>query len=251
MRLAWVRIAALADKELRHIMRDVRVLYLALAMPLVMLLIFGFGVSFDVEHVPLAVVDLDDSQASRGVRRRLLSGERFDDGGSFGDVDGALAAVVRGEAMLVVAFERGFARDLARGREPGVQLLIDGSDNSTATQARLWAEQSLVAAIKAVGRDGNVALPLEVRPFLQFNPSGRSAVFLVPGIAAYVLSLVAVLLTALTVAREWEEGSMLQLFVTPVRHVEIVVGKLLPYLGLGLLAVLLVVAAGGHSKENE
>jgi ABC-2 type transport system permease protein len=247
--LALRRTLALADKEVRHVLRDPRTLYMALAMPAVLLLLFGFGVSFDLDHLPVAFLDLDRTAASRSLRTRLAADDLFDDLfveaeelATSVDVEGAL---VSGRALLVVVVERGFAAALSRGQAGRVQLLIDGSDNSSAVQARARAE----TAVRALGLsvNGSVAQKplLEARTFTRFNPEARSAVFLVPGITAYVLAIVAVLLTALTVAREWERGSMAQLFATPVGRLEIVLGKLLPYLVLGMLAVLLVLAVGG------
>jgi ABC-2 type transport system permease protein len=242
MNPALRRILALADKEVRHVLRDVRTVYLALAMPLVMLLLFGFGVSFDLEHLPVAFVDLDQTSLSRAVRRRVLADDVFDDAGLLADGAAAERALIAGEAAMVVVLERGLSRDLARGDRVSVQLLLDGSDNASATQARARGEQALRAILASLTpRRGP---PVELRTITRFNPSGKSAVFLVPGISAYVLAMVAVLLTALTVAREWERGSMAQLFATPVTRLEIVLGKLLPYLVLGMLAVLLVIAAG-------
>jgi ABC-2 type transport system permease protein len=247
--LALRRTLALADKEVRHVLRDVRTLYLALAMPAVLLLLFGFGISFDLDHLPVAFLDLDRTEASRNLRARLLADDLFDD--LFAEAEelesgaDAESVLVSGRALMVVVVERGFSAALSRGEAARVQLLIDGSDNSSAVQARARAE----TAVRALGLSANgAAAPtpmIEARTFTRFNPEGRSAVFLVPGIAAYVLAIVAVLLTALTVAREWERGSMAQLFATPVGRLEIVLGKLLPYLVLGLLAVLLVIAVGG------
>jgi ABC-2 type transport system permease protein len=248
--LALRRTLALADKEVRHVLRDPRTLYMALAMPAVLLLLFGFGVSFDLDHLPVAFLDLDRSEASRSLRTRLAADDLFDDLfveaeelATSADVEREL---ISGRALMVMVIERGFSAALARGETGRVQLLIDGSDNSSAVQARARAE----TAVRALGLsvNGSVAQKplLEARTFTRFNPEGRSAVFLVPGITAYVLAIVAVLLTALTVAREWERGSMAQLFATPVGRLEIVLGKLLPYLVLGLLAVLLVLAVGGY-----
>jgi len=245
------RIYAMADKEVRHVLRDPRTLYMALAMPALLLLLFGFGVSFDLDHLPVAFVDLDHTEASRTLRSRLVADDLFDD--LFEDAEAlttgadAERALVSGDALMVVVIGRGFSRELAAGGAPSVQLLIDGSDNASAVQARGRAE----VAVRAIGltvADAPRAVPasgIEARSFTRFNPEGRSAVFLVPGITAYVLAIVAVLLTALTVAREWERGSMAQLFATPVGRLEIVIGKLLPYLVLGMLAVLLVLAVGG------
>ncbi len=240
------RIWALSAKEVRHILRDPRSLYLALGMPVVMLLLFGYGVSFDLDRLPLAFVDLDESESSREVRRRFTAGSEFVDAGLV-EADEAEGLLVSGEVMAVVVFERGFERHLRRGERAGVQVLVDGSENSGATQTRAKAELvgrvlGLSAALRTPSPGAGA--PLEARTWTRFNPEGRSAVFLVPGIIAYVLAIVAVLLTALTVAREWERGSMAQLFATPVGRLEIVIGKLLPYLVIGALAVLLVIAVG-------
>lgn len=244
------RVMALADKEVRHVLRDPRTLYLALVMPVLLLLLFGFGVSFDLQHVPVAFLDYDRSEASRTLRQRLLADDLFDDAGDL--VDGARAerALVRGEVQLVVVIERGLSRALARGTAPQVALWVDGSDNASAVQARSRAELALrMLGTTLTARSVPRAPLIEARPFTRYNPEGRSAVFLVPGLTAYVLAIVAVLLTALTVAREWERGSMLQLFATPVGRLEIVLGKLLPYLVLGALAVLLVLAVGGYAFD--
>ena len=245
------RIGALADKEVRHMLRDPRTLYLALAMPVVLLLLFGFGVSFDLTHVPVAFVDYDRTEVTRALRRRFAADDLFEDVRDAGETlaNGAEAerALVAGELQLAVVIERGFTRALETGGSPKIQLLIDGSDNASAVQARSRAEVAVRAVVMSIAADGG-PLPtpaIEARSFTRFNPEARSAIFLVPGIAAYVLAIIAVLLTALTVAREWERGSMMQLFATPVSRGEIVAGKLLPYLVIGGIAVLLVMAVGG------
>ena len=248
--LALRRTLALADKEVRHVLRDPRTLYMALAMPALLLLLFGFGISFDLDHLPVAVLDLDRTEQSRSLRTRLSADDLFDDLfieaeelSTSAEVEQAL---VSGRALMVMVIERGFSAALARGESARVQLLIDGSDNSSAVQARARAESAVRALGLSLAGSMRPEPAIEARTFTRFNPEGRSAVFLVPGIAAYVLAIVAVLLTALTVAREWERGSMAQLFATPVGRLEIVLGKLLPYLVLGLLAVLLVLAVGGY-----
>lgn len=245
------RVFALSAKEVRHVLRDPRTLYLALGMPVVMLLLFGYGVSFDLERLPVAFVDRDRTEASRTLEARFFSGDQFAEAATPDDEREAEQLLVGGRVSLVVVVPRGFERDLSRGERATVQLLVDGSDTNTAVQARAKAETAMrVLGISLVTRAVSLrAMPVEARTFTRFNPEGRSAVFLVPGIAAYVLAIVAVLLTALTVAREWERGSMAQLFATPVGRLEIVVGKLLPYLALGSLAVLLVLAVGSWVFE--
>jgi ABC-2 type transport system permease protein len=246
VRRFFQRVFALAGKEVRHVLRDPRSLYLALGMPVVMLLLFGFGVSFDLAHLPVAFVDLDGTASSRDLRARFTAGDQFDDAGMLASGEAAEEALVAHRAIAVVVIPDGFESDLRRRQPTEIQLLVDGADNNTAVQARAKAEMSLrVLGLSMATRDvGSRSAPIETRTWTRFNPEGRSAVFLVPGIAAYVMALVAVLLTALTIAREWERGSMAQLFATPVGRLEIILGKLLPYLVLGTLAVLLVLAVG-------
>jgi ABC-2 type transport system permease protein len=239
------RMLAMAGKEVQHIRRDVRTLYLALAMPVLMLVLFGFGISFDVDHLELAVVDQDRTEASRELVRHFTAAHEFTVTQEGTSPEEAMQALRRGHAVAVLVVPRSFSQDVARGGAQ-VQFLLDGADGNTATQA-LGKAQALVQAASQRFRPPGVTLPappLEVRVRTLFNPTGRSALYLVPGLAAYLLAIVAVLITALTVAREWERGSMEQLFATPVGRLEIVVGKLLPYLGIGLLQVLLVLTVG-------
>ncbi|MCA9632075.1 MAG: ABC transporter permease, partial [Myxococcales bacterium] len=240
------RVLAIAEKEVRHVTRDPRTLIMAFAMPVAMLLLFGYGMSFDLDNLQVAVMDQDQSESSRAMTRRLVANDDFSLVRSLDDLDDAKVALVAGDALAVLIIERDFERDLNRGRDVQLGLWLDGSDANSALQARAKAEAvvSTAAAEAAAGARINSPLPIEVRTFTRFNPQGLSAVFLVPGITAYLLAIVAVLLTALTVAREWEQGSMAQLFATPVSRLEIVVGKLLPYLVLGSLTVLLVLAVG-------
>lgn len=239
------RTLAMAGKEVQHIRRDIRTLYLALAMPVLMLVLFGFGISFDVDHLELAVVDQDRSEASRELVRHFTAAQEFSVVQEAPSPEEAMRALRSGHAVAVLAVPHGFSEDVARGSAQ-VQLLLDGADGNTATQA-LGKAQALaqVAAQRFAPAGASLpAPPLEVRVRTLFNPTGRSALYLVPGLASYLLAIVAVLITALTVAREWERGSMEQLFATPVGRLEIVVGKLLPYLGIGLLQVLLVITVG-------
>lgn len=239
------RTLAMAGKEVQHIRRDVRTLYLALAMPVLMLVLFGFGISFDVDHLELAVVDQDRSTASRELVRHLTAGGEFTVVHEGTSPEEALSALRRGRAVAALVVPHGFAQELGRG-EAQVQFLVDGADGNTANQALAKAQALVDVAARRLGPAGAPLLspPVEVRLRTLFNPTGRSALFLVPGLASYLLAIVAVLITALTVAREWERGSMEQLFATPVGRLEIVVGKLLPYLGIGLLQVLLVLTVG-------
>jgi ABC-2 type transport system permease protein len=240
-----LRVGAMAAKETLHVRRDPRTLALGLAMPVVMLLLFGYGVSFDLERIPLAVADMDRSPDSRQLARAFLAPGEFALAREAG-ADEAEAMFRRGEALAVLAIPADYGRDLARGEASGVQLLVDGSDAVTANQVLAKADAIALAVSQrqaaALGLSG--APPLQVKVWTRYNPEGRSAVFIVPGMAAYLMAIAAVILTALAVASEWERGSMEQLFASPVGRLEIILGKLLPYLGLGMLQLLLVLAVG-------
>lgn len=232
----------MSAKEVLHIRRDPRTLYMALAMPVIMLLLFGFGLSFDVDRIPLLLVDGDGSASSRELGRKVLGSHEFESaaGGSVRDAEQMLR---RGQVMAALLIPAGYQRELLAGRDSPVELLVDGSDGNMARQ--------IMGKIDAILRHHSLsrlavaqARPLAVKVFTLFNPAGNSAFFLVPGLAAYLLAIAAVLLTALTVAAEWERGSMEQLFASPVGRLEIVLGKLLPYLALGMLQLLLVITLG-------
>jgi ABC-2 type transport system permease protein len=240
-----LRLGAISAKEAIHIRRDPRTLYLALVMPVVMLVLFGYGVSIDVERAPLAIADGDRTAESRALVTAFTAARELE---RVRDVDpGEVERLFRrGEVLAALVVPRGYAEDLARGRDGHVQLLVDAADAVTANQVLAKAEaiarsESLRRAERALPAR---TPPLAVKVWTRYNPAARSAVFIVPGLAAYLLAIAAVLLTALTIAGEWERGSMEQLFASPVGRVEIVAGKLLPYLGLGLVQLLLVLGVG-------
>jgi ABC-2 type transport system permease protein len=235
----------MAAKETLHIRRDPRTLYLALGMPVVMLFLFGYGVSFDLDRIPVAVADRDRTEASRLLTRTLTASRELV---TVGDVapEEAERLFRAGEALAVLVVPDGYGAQVRRGERAEVQLLVDGADPVVANAllakadalARAETRRLAGAALSSAGP------PLEVKISSRYNPASRSALFMVPGLVAYLLAVSAVLLTALTVAGEWERGSMEGLFASPVGRLEIVAGKLLPYLALGVLEILLVVALG-------
>ena len=242
----FIRLFALAHKELLHVVRDPQVIYLALGMPLVMLFIFGYAVTFDLNEVHLAVLDRDRTPASRQFLTAMSAGGTFKLGQRL-DSEQQAQALFRGGAVKgVVVIPEGFSRDLARGQTASVQLLMDGADGTTTRVAMGYAmgvgQQQTIKLLRASGAGGE--LPIEPRVRTWFNPQMRSAVFVVPGLVAVILTMLSVLLSALSIAREWERGSMEQLFTTPVGRLSVVLGKLLPYVGLGMLQFLLVIAMG-------
>jgi ABC-2 type transport system permease protein len=235
----------MAWKEALHVRRDPRTLYLALGMPVIMLFLFGYGVSFDLERMPVGIADQDRTETSRALVDAVVASREFEEVARVAPED-APRLFRAGEALAVLLVPEGYGRDVAEGRRTAVQLLVDGSDAVAANQvlakadALVRAETRRLAGAALAGEP----MPVRVQVWTRYNPAGRSSLFMVPGIAAYLLAIGAVLLTALAVAGEWERGSMEQLFASPVGRLEIVVGKLLPYLVLGMIELQLIIAFG-------
>jgi len=241
-----VRTAAIAHKELLHFLRDYQAIYLALGMPLVLVILFGYAVTFDLEQAGLAVADQDRSSASRRLVEALEASDAFRVDVVLQRPDEAAALFRRGKVKAAVVIPRGFGARLTRGGTAAFQLLLDGADGTVArTTLGYMSGISQAQTLQLLARAGLTAdLPIETRVRTWYNPRQKSALFIVPGLVAFVLAIIAVLLTALTVAREWERGSMEQLFSTPVGRLPVVLGKLAPYVALGFLQMLLVVTAG-------
>jgi len=240
------RIRAIAQKEVFHILRDPQILVFALGMPVALILLFGYAVSFDVEHIPLAVVDQDHSSESRALVAAFTAQDLFELVAERETAEAVEPLLRRNVARAALIIPQGYSRDVHRGETATAQLLLDGADNMSASIALGYANS--IALAQSLGRArvqlGGFEMPVEARVRTLFNPRLESSVVLVPGLMVIVLVLVAVMLTALTVAREYERGSMEQLFATPVGRLEIILGKLAPYFALGLVQVLLVLVTG-------
>ncbi len=240
------RIFAIARKESLHVQRDPQALYLALGMPIMLLLLFGYGVSFDMDELPVVLVDEDGTPESRAITDAVFASGDLRIAGTARSADAAHQIFADREANAVLVLPRGLSESIARGEPVEAQLLVDGVEANSAAQLQGKAEAAMRAASLSLGASPAMAMspPTETRLSTWFNPEERSQLFLVPGLAAYILAIVAVLLTALTVSREWDRSSIQQLFVTPVRTWEIVMGKLLPYFTLGVIAELIVFVTG-------
>lgn len=247
----WRRIAAVTRKELLHIVRDPRSLGMALAVPLVMLLLFGVALTLDVDRIPTLVYDADRSPQSRELIARF-------DGSRFFDITGYTVLyeeierrVDAGAVLMGLVIPPDFSRELLAGRRARVQILLDGSDSNTASialgyvNALLGAYELDIRAEAQRRRLGRVVKPpAEARLRVWYNTELKSKNYIVPGLIAVILMIIAALLTSLTIAREWETGTMEQLLSTPLRPAEIVLGKMLAYFGVGAADTLTAILAG-------
>jgi ABC-2 type transport system permease protein len=241
-----LRLRAIARKEWIQLKRDTRSIILAFVLPIFLLLFFGYAISWDVNDIPIAVLDQDRSPQSRSLV------EAFQSSGYFTITEYLESATVADERLVgddvlgVLAIPPGFERDLgAPGDAAQVQLLLDGSDANTATIALNYADAIVVRfGMRAAQGGRRLAPPIALEARTWYNPNLESRHMIVPGLIAVIMSIIAAMLTALTIAREWERGTMEQLAATPVSRVEVVIGKLLPYLGIGLFDVAVTVVAG-------
>ena len=249
--LALRRIYAVARKEMLHILRDPRSLGMAIAIPMLLLVLFGYALTLDVDEVPMVVWDQDSSQVSREFLSRFLGSRYFSLRGHSQDYKQIERAIDSGDALVGLVIPAGFAGQIESGREASVQMIVDGSDSTTATIAMGYADvvtqnYSQDIALRQVQRVGgqSLNLPLDIRPRVWFNADMESKNYIIPGLIAVIMMVIAALLTSLTVAREWERGTMEQLISTPVKGWELILGKLLPYFVIGMLDVSLAVLMG-------
>ncbi|WP_031497020.1 ABC transporter permease [Bryobacter aggregatus] len=241
---------AITRKEFLHIVRDPRSLYMALAIPLLLLLLFGYALSLDVDQVPTAVYDLDRSSASRDLIEQFRGSRYFRIVADVATPADMNRSIDRGTALVGVLINPGFGDDLKAGREAKVQLVLDGSDSNTASIALGYAT-SLVALYGAQLRvEGQERLGapkakgIDARIRVIFNSDLKSRNYIVPGLIAVILMIIAAVLTSLCVAREWENGTMEQLLSTPLRPVEFLLGKLAAYFAIGMVDMVISILTG-------
>jgi ABC-2 type transport system permease protein len=245
------RVRAIARKEFLHVLRDPRSLAMAIAIPMLLLVLFGYALTLDVDDVPMAVWDQDGSPASRDLVSRFAGSRYFLVRAYVRTYRDLEEAIDRREALVGLVIPPDFGGKVEAGRTTPVQLLVDGSDSNTATIAIGYAEivaltHSQDVTLRVARRLGAAAprAPLDVRHRVWFNTDLQSKNYIIPGLIALIMMIIAALITSLTVAREWERGTMEQLISTPVKGTELILGKLIPYFALGMLDVLLAVLMG-------
>ena len=229
------RTLAIAIKELLQLRRDLRTALTLLAMPVLLLFIYGYALSFDVQHIRLAVVDEDGGRAARDVKDAFLESGYFDLVAYGGDIRTLDHMFDAGSAQAALIVPPRYGDDLAAHRRTTLQFVLDGSDSQTATTILGYARQ-IVASVSPVVPGGARDGPVAGVPLVWYNPDMASARFLVPGLLAFIMMVTAVIATALAVVREKERGTMESLRATPLRAIELLGGKTLPYLLVSFVA---------------
>jgi ABC-2 type transport system permease protein len=240
------RIAAIAHIETLLILRDKRSLVLAFILPLLLLILFGSSLSFDVRNIPLAIWDQDHTPASRALIAAFQGSPYYRIVAFREGYPDLIRDIDRGKAFVVLVIPPDFTRRLNRGQAAQVQFIIDGTDSTTAGISRGYIQgiiEKYNVTLQPKDVQRAIGLPFDLAIRIWFNPEMESRNFLVPGLMASILMIIAALLTSLTLAREWENGTMETLLSLPLRPLEVVIGKLVPYFAIGMLNITILLLA--------
>lgn len=248
--MSW-RVFVIAWKELLQLRRDRLTAAMMFALPIVQLLLFGYAINTDVRHIATVVMDDDRSAASRDLVRSAESTGFYDVVGhvtSYAEIERAIRS---NEARVAFVIPARYSENLAVGRAASVQLVVDGSDpqvvaSATNTAASLIAARSASLSVERLSARGLLQPPqgISLEPSILYNPDLRTAVYIVPGLTGVILTMTMVMITAMALARERERGTLEQLIVSPVKSVELIVGKIIPYVGIGYVQMIVILTLG-------
>ena len=237
------RLGAVVNKEFIHIMRDSRSLAMAFLMPVILLFIFGYGITLDIKSIDMGIYDMDKTAESR----ELI--DRFKASGYFrivGTVDGTKEIdrlIDRNIAQMILAVPKGFSESVKKGIPVDIQGIFDGSDANTTSIAMGYTDAITSRYSLSKGQTGSPG-QVDLRLRVWYNPELKSRWFIIPGLIAIIMGVISALLTSLTVSREWEQGTMEQLLSTPIHPVDLFLGKIAPYFLIGIIDVVISVAVG-------
>lgn len=242
------RIWAIAKKEMIQLLHEPRTLAMVFVVPVVMVLIFGYVAGADIKNVKFAVVDYDHTAVSREMVAKIEHSRFFINQGFLASEEEMGPKLDAGEIKIGLVIPKGFSRDIDRHNQPQIQVLTDGTDSNTATIAQNYflsiinslSQNISRAAVLKSGSGQSLASPINFMYRVYYNPELKAAYFMVPGVTVMVLLLITTMLTALSIVKEKERGTIEQIMVTPVKAWEFILGKLLPFPFIGMMDVLLV-----------
>ena len=232
---------SVARKEFIHVRRDPITIFIALMIPMVQLTIFGYALDTDIKHIRTAVCNLDNRAASRELIDKFAATQYYDIVEYVRSDEALRQAIVDGRVHVGIKIPPDYSERVSRGQGARILVLVDGSDSQMAFRAQSTAVSlGLRLSIQQANKLAIANPPIDVRPRTLFNPDMRSANFMVPGLLGVIMQLVTVMLTALSIVREKENGTLEQLLVTPVSKLGLMIGKLIPYAVLGVVETGLV-----------
>jgi ABC-2 type transport system permease protein len=245
------RLLAVARKEFIHLLRDPRSLAIGIALPIIMLLLFGFALTMDVDQVPIVIWNQNQDPLARDFVGHFQASRYFLITGFVDHYSDVERAIDKRKAMAGLIIPVDFSQQLQSGKTATVQWIVDGSDSNTATLAtgyaqsvtQIFSRDIQVSHLELYGKSAP-KVPLDLRSRVWFNADMESRNYIIPGLIAVIMMVIAGLLTSLTIAREWDTGTMEQLISTPVKVPELIIGKLIPYFCIAFLDVLIAVLMG-------
>lgn len=247
--MSLTRFLAVAKKEIVQVLRDSRSFTIVLIMPVILVLLFGYGVNLDLKHLPIYVYDRDGRQQSQDLLKRFQASDYFEIVRVVNSYADLTRSIDDGHAKMGIVIPWDFSQRLRDGRSAQLQALVDGTDDNTANVVIGYAQAVVEGYSSEIQLDwlrdrGQIAepSPVAVETRTWYNEDLESSAFIVPGVLALVMSVIGAFLTSLTIAREWERGTMEQLISTPVTPLEIMLGKLVPYFAIGMVDVIICAA---------
>lgn len=245
------RIKPIIIKEFRQIKRDKRTLGILLLIPAFMLIMFGYALNFDVKHIPLAVYDGDKTKTSREFVNNFLHSEYFELKYYLNTANEADTLLGEEKVKVAIIIPQNFANQLLTGKETSIQVIADGVNSNNATTAvgyinAITQEYSIKVLVNALARTGRsgALLPIDYRPRIWYNPELKSVKFMIPGLISFILMIVSVISTALSIVKEKERGTMEQITVSPIKPIELIIGKTIPYVIISIIAGIIILIFG-------
>lgn len=237
----------IVKKEFRQVRRDKRVLTILTLIPALLLLLNGYALNFDVKHITMAVYDGEKSKQSREFVQNFISSGYFDYTVSLNDYNEVKSLVDEGKVKLALVIPTNFSRELLSGREATVQVIVDGMDANSATTiigyaqavTLQYSQKIILQNLSKIGRKSFI--PINYQMKIWYNPELKSAKFLVPGLIAFILAITGVIATSLSIVKEKERNTIEQINVSPIRTVYVIIGKMIPYAVISLIAAALVI----------
>lgn len=241
-----LRVKAIARKEVIQLTRDKRMLFIAFMAPIIQLTLFGYAATLDVKSVPVVVCDMDQSLQSRAILNDITASGYFVVQNKVSSIKEVRKSLDDGSDMLGIVIPEGFERDINAGRKAYIQTIIDGSNAIYATMVRSYLERIITNRAFKLS-DNEIAkhgfkpfTPLDIEPRVWYNPTLKSRDFMVPGVFALVLMIISTVLTSMAIVKEKERGTIEQLIVTPIKPLELIAGKLLPFSIISVIDIILV-----------
>ncbi len=236
------RIYAISKKEFLHIIHDSRSLIIIFILPVLQLVMFGYALNMEIQNIDLAVIDKNNTGLSRELISTFRGSPYFSPFYYNGPMDKIDELFLNREAQVILIIDQDFQLEYIRDHTSSVQILIDAADPNAAMMIKQYSNGVIMAFNEA--ENGKLPLPFEIKPRIWYNPDLKSDYFFIPGLVALILVMISALLTSITITREKEMGTMEQILVSPIRPVEIVLGKVLPYIVLAFFDGLLILVLG-------